>query len=258
MEIKDQLNRSLLINKIPQHIVSLVPSQTELLVDLGLEDAVMGITKFCVHPNHLRKTKTIVGGTKNINFDKIADLQPDIIICNKEENTQEIVETFKNIAPVYVSDIISIQDNFRLILDFGRIFNLETKAKKLINNIKQRLEDFNSYIASKPHLKVVYFIWKEPWMVVGNGTFINGLLKLNRFENVFQNQNRYPKIDLKSLQHLNIDIILLSSEPYPFKQKNIEEIQQYTNAKILLVDGEYFSWYGSRLLKAFKYFKTLH
>lgn len=257
MKIVDQLHRKLLFTKTPQRIISLVPSQTELLVDLGLEDYLIGITKFCAHPKHLKKEKTVVGGTKNIHIDKIKELNPDIIICNKEENTQEIVAQCKNIATVYVSDILTVEDNLEFILDMGNIFNVSPKSENLVNEITQKQIDFKKFIANLPLKKVAYFIWKDPWMVAGNNNFINELLKLNRFENVFQNLDRYPEIDISSLQSRNLDLVLLSSEPFPFKEKHIKELQQYTSAKIILVDGEYFSWYGSRLTKSFEYFKTL-
>lgn len=257
MKIIDQLDRKLLFTKTPKRIISLVPSQTELLVDLGLEDSLIGITKFCVHPKHLRQEKTIVGGTKNIHLDRISELNPDIIICNKEENTQEIVAKCEEVANVYVSNILTVEDNLQFILDMGSVFNKSAKAKNIVTIMKRKQKDFENFIADIPLKKVAYFIWKAPWMVAGNNNFINELLKLNRFENVFQNLDRYPEIDISSLQNLNLDLILLSSEPFPFKEKHIKELQEYTNAKIILVDGEYFSWYGSRLIKAFEYFKKL-
>lgn len=257
MKITDQLNRTLTFSETPKRIVSLVPSQTELLVDLGLKNSLVGITKFCVHPNHLRKEKTIVGGTKNIHLNKIKALNPDIIICNKEENTQEIVESCEKIAPVYVSDILTIKDNLQFIIDVGKIFNLSAKAEKLVNEIQQKQKEFESLIKDKSLQKVAYFIWKAPWMVTGNNNFINEILKINRFQNVFKHLDRYPEIEISSLQNLDLDLVLLSSEPYPFKEKHIKELQQHTSAKIILVDGEYFSWYGSRLVKAFDYFEQL-
>ena len=112
--MQDQLGTQHTFEKTPLRIVSLVPSQTELLYDLGLEDNIVGITKFCVHPFHFKATKTIVGGTKTIKFDKIKALQPDIIICNKEENTKEIVEELSQICPVWVTDILMIEDNLQM------------------------------------------------------------------------------------------------------------------------------------------------
>lgn len=256
ISFKDQLNRELLFEKRPQRIISLVPSQTELLVDLGLENQLVGVTKFCVHPKHLKKSKTIVGGTKNIKIEKIKILNPDIILCNKEENTEEIVGECSKICPVHISDIYTIEGSLELINMYGNLFDCTNKSNQLIDSINSQLTKFQLFIKNKKKLKVTYFIWKKPWMVVGNKTFINYLLKLNNFENKFQHKERYPKIDLKELQDL--DYIFLSSEPYPFKQKDIEELKEKTNCKnIIIVDGEYFSWYGSRLIKAFDYFKKL-
>ena len=254
---KDQIGRKLQFEETPKRIICLVPSLTELLVDLGLEDAIVGVTKFCVYPTHLRKFKTVVGGTKNINIDKIIALQPDIILCNKEENTQEIVSECSKIAQVYVSDIYTIKDTLEIVNWFGEIFNCEEKAIEINTKLHQLLENFKVFIKDKKTLKVAYLIWKNPWMVAGNKTFINHLLLLNKFENVFAEQDRYPEIELKNLEN-NADLILLSSEPYPFKEKHISEIKEYSKtSKIILVDGEYFSWYGSRLLKSFDYFRGL-
>ena len=126
MQLTDQLGIQHTFDTQLIRIVSLVPSQTELLYDLGLEDNIVGITKFCVHPVHFKATKTIVGGTKNVKFDKIKALQPDIIICNKEENTKEIVEELSAICPVWVTDIYTIEDNLQMISDFGQLFNKRT------------------------------------------------------------------------------------------------------------------------------------
>jgi iron complex transport system substrate-binding protein len=257
MEYKDQLQRTVSFSKKPTRIVSLVPSQTELLVDLGLENELVGITKFCLHPSRLRKEKTIVGGTKNINIDKIRQLNPDIIICNKEENTKEIINTLKVIAPIWISDIYSIDDSIQMILQLGEIFNAEIKANKISLKIKKEQDLFLNYIQNKEKKTCAYLIWKNPYMIAGRNTFINELLQLNNFENLLKDKDsRYPEVDLKDLK--NIDLILLATEPYPFKEKDRKEIEKKLNVKVILVDGEYFSWYGSRLIKSFKYFKTLH
>ncbi len=258
MKIKDQLYNTLIFDTYPKRIISLVPSQTELLVDLGLEEQILGITKFCVHPKHLKSKKTIVGGTKQVNYQKIEALQPDIIICNKEENTKEIVETLQKLAPTYVSDIYTISDVERLFEDFGLLFNKEFEANKLIEELQFNLSNFKNFSKDKPQKKVAYFIWANPWMVAGGNNFINEMLSLNNYQNVFQNTPRYPEIELHKLSELDVDLILLSSEPYPFKKKHAAILHQYTNADIEFVDGEFFSWYGSRLLKSFDYFKTLH
>lgn len=260
MEFKDQMNRVFELNKTPKRIISLVPSQTELLFDLGLNDAIVGITKFCVHPIHLRKEKTIIGGTKDIKIDKIKSLNPDIILCNKEENTKEIVEACEQIAPTHVSDIFTLDDAKELILQYGSLFNCKKQALNINSELDAKIYTFKEFIKKKKETSVAYFIWRSPWMVAGNTTFINHLLKLNKFKNIYDAKERYPEINLTNIVlDGNPDLVLLSSEPYPFKDKHIEEIRAHTkHSKIILVDGEMFSWYGSRLLKAFDYFIDLH
>ena len=256
----DDLGTVHTFNEVPQRIISLVPSQTELLVDLGLESKIVGITKFCIHPNDLRKKKAIVGGTKKVNYDKIKALKSDVIICNKEENTLEIVENLRAICIVWVTDVITIEDNFKMISDFGNLFDCVEAAQNLESKLTSALSDFTKCIENKPVQKVAYFIWKNPYMVAGSNTFINELLKLNKLENIFANQSRYPEIDFEKInEKADLDFVFLSSEPYPFKEKDILEIKPFSQAaKIILVDGEMFSWHGSRLLKALDYFKELH
>lgn len=247
------------IDKKYKRIISLVPSQTELLIDLGLEENIVGITKFCTHPEHLVRTKTIVGGTKNIKIDRIKNLQPDIILCNKEENTKEIVEACQQIAFTHVSDIFTLTDSLELISLYGSFFEKQVEAKKMINKLESKIIDFKKFIENKKSRKVAYFIWRNPWMVAASNTFINHLLELNKFDNVYANAKRYPEVNIKDILKKKPELILLSSEPFPFKEKHITEIKEHTsNSTPILVDGEYFSWYGSRLLKAFDYFKELH
>lgn len=257
MIFTDQLHRKIYLTKTPSRIISLVPSQTELLVDLGLEEKIVGVTKFCVHPSHLRKQKTVVGGTKQVHFDKIRQLDPDFIICNKEENTQEMVATLEAIAPVWISDIENISDCLAMIQSFGAIFSKEAKAKTIIENIHKEWTAFEQEMVTKSLVRTAYLIWKDPYMAAGNNTFIHKMLELNRFENIFLESNkRYPEIQIEELKPA--ELILLSSEPYPFKQNHIDELtEKIGHKKILLVDGEYFSWYGSRLVKAFDYFRNL-
>ena len=240
-------------------IVSLVPSQTELLHDLGIEDQVVGITKFCVHPYHYKSTKQVVGGTKNIKIDKIKALKPDIILCNKEENTKEIVEACQEICEVHLSELYTIQDTLELIKYYGERFNTRTRAANISEKINRNLNDFKIYIKDKPIIKVAYFIWRNPWMVAANQTFIQHLLELNNFENIYANLNRYPEVDINKIQQEgDPEIVMLSSEPYPFKDEHAFEIGRVAHHhKTIFVDGEYFSWYGSRLIKAFNYFKSV-
>ncbi len=259
----DQLGTIHTFDTTPKRIVSLVPSQTELLFDLGLEDSIVGITKFCVHPFHFKSTKKIIGGTKKVHYEKIKSLHPDIIIANKEENTPEIVAELSAICPVWVTDIITIDDSLQMITDFGELFNKRTEAQKWNNKIHFAWQDFQNFMTDKPVRKAAYFIWANPYMVAGGNTFINELLRLNKFENIYDNhpnyEGRYPEVIIENMrQEGDPDLILLSSEPFPFTDEHAFELGRYTHhAKTVFVDGEMFSWYGSRLFKAFDYFKKI-
>jgi len=257
--IQDQLHRTIHLDRVPKRIVSLVPSQSELLCDLGLEDYIVGITKFCVHPGHLKNSKVIIGGTKEVNYSKIKALNPDIILCNKEENALHMIEDLEAIAPVHISDIFTLEDSLDLIMSYAELFSCEAKAVAIKEEINFNLMDFQKYIATKPIHRVAYFIWRKPWMVAANNTFINYLLELNKFENVYSGLERYPEIDLNELAlQTNLDYVFLSSEPFPFKEVHALELEELLqDSKTIFVDGEYFSWYGSRLRKAFEYFKDL-
>ncbi len=255
--ITDQVNNFLYFSTPPKRIVSLVPSLTELLVDLGLEEYIIGVTKFCVHPSHIRKTKTIVGGTKNIKLDKIKDLAPDFILCNKEENNQEIVETCQRLAPTYVSDIYTLEDVYSLIKDLGDIFEIHEACENMNQQLYSLYHIFQKECSSTTQVPVAYFIWKSPWMVAGNQTFIHHMLSLCNFRNVFERTSRYPEIAMDEIPE-ETKLLLLSSEPFPFSEKHTSEIKEsHPTKKIVIVNGEYFSWYGSRLLKAIDYFKRL-
>lgn len=257
--LTDQLGRVHTFATTPIRIISLVPSQTELLYDLGLEVSIVGITKFCVHPPHLRSVKKIVGGTKQVDVDKIRLLNPDIIICNKEENTAAIVSELATIAVVWVTDIITLDDNNEMILQFGQLFNRRIEAQKWIDKIGFAYSNFKNFMRDRPYKKTAYFIWRAPYMVAGSDTFINEMLALNHFDNIYGGQGRYPEVVLQEIRHEgDPELLLLSSEPYPFKEQHAFEIGRYTHhAKTVFVDGEMFSWYGSRVFKAFDYFKQL-
>jgi ABC-type Fe3+-hydroxamate transport system substrate-binding protein len=257
MLVKDQLNRSLNLPNVPKRVISLVPSQTELLVDLGLEASVVGVTKFCVHPKHLRKTKTVVGGTKKVHLNRIAELEPDLILCNKEENTKEMVEALRSIAPVHLSDIISLESALELIEMYGEIFRVREASSELVNGIIAERQKFkHNQIQTKRN--VAYFIWKDPWMVAAKDTFINHMLSEAGFINVFASEYRYPEIPLNDPRLQEAESIFLSSEPFPFKQLHVDAIKsRFPDKEVRVVDGEMFSWYGSRLLKAYTYFAAL-
>jgi len=245
-------------------IVSLVPSQTELLFDLGLNEEVKAITKFCVHPKAWFKSKTRIGGTKNVNVELIKKIKPDLIIANKEENVKEQVEELAKRFDVFVTDVNNLADAMSMIRDIGALTGKTTRALSIATQIEKKFQKLSESIADKQKIKVAYLIWQNPYMAVGGYTFINSMMQYCGLENIFTNVERYPEIRLEDLQSSkpgkrNYDLILLSSEPYPFKEKQRQEIQlKLPSKKIMLVDGEMFSWYGSRLLKAADYFRDLY
>lgn len=254
MIVKDQMNREVRLVDFPKRIVSLVPSQTELLYDLGLEDRVVGITKFCIHPESWFRNKARVGGTKKINFEAIGALNPDLIIGNKEENTESDIKILSELYPVWMSDISTFSDALEMIKSIGEITQTENQANQLIQEIEINFAHLKSELTSK---KVLYFIWENPFMVVGKSTFIDELLYKIGFKNCV-NSERYPDFTEEQLIALKPDFIFLSSEPYPFKEEHIEHYEKlFPNAQVFLVDGEYFSWYGSRLKAVPSYFQEL-
>jgi ABC-type Fe3+-hydroxamate transport system substrate-binding protein len=242
----------------PKRIISLVPSQTELLHNLGLEEETVGITKFCVHPAPWFKTKTRVGGTKTVRMELIAGLNPDLVIANKEENVKEQVEELAKHYPVWVTDVNSLDEALQMITDIGELTGKQSQAKILTQNISSAFKEFGELQPPNPKLKTAYLIWQKPYMTVGGGTFINDMLSRCGFNNIFSAKTRYPETTIAELKAAGCKLLLLSSEPYPFKQKHINELTaQLPGCRILLADGEYFSWYGSRLLKTPAYFKEL-
>lgn len=255
-EINDQTGKKVVLKVYPpKKIISLVPSQTELLHDLGLNEEVAGITKFCVHPQSWFKSKERVGGTKQVNLEKIFHLEPDIVIANKEENVKEQIDQIEKFAPVYVSDVNNLNDAISMINDIGMLTGTQEKAKMIAENVQHSFSTLET--VTRNH-NACYLIWRNLYMTVGSDTFIHDMLNRCGFKNVYANEQRYPTITLEELKRKNVELILLSSEPFPFKAKHAEEIKAILpHVKILMVDGEMFSWYGSRLIYAAQYFKEL-
>ena len=252
----DQLHRQVQILSPPKRIISLVPSQTELLFTLGLDKEVVGITKFCVHPREQFKSKPKIGGTKQVKPDVIHQLQPDLIIANKEENDREQVEKLAQQFPVWVSDIHNLEDALKMINAIGEITSTVASANRIVTNINQGFSKLHT-LQQHP-ISCAYLIWNNPWMVAGGDTFINNMLEKAGFQNVFSNLKRYPEISKKQLQAAAPEAILLSSEPFPFREKHFQGFAEVCpDAVINLVDGELFSWYGSRLLHSASYFLNL-
>lgn len=249
----DQLSRLVEISFPPKRIISLVPSQTELLYDLGLEEEVVGVTKFCIHPHQWFKEKEKVGGTKNFWLDTIDELNPDLIIGNKEENYKEGIAELSKKYPVWMSDISDVDSALEMIRLVAQITDRAERGNKIITSINDAFEKLPTFKLQR----VLYLIWHEPWMAAGKGTFIDSMISKLGWINAVE-EFRYPVLGEEQLRELNPDIVLLSSEPYPFKESHLTSIQDFfPHASVHLVDGESFSWYGSRMIQAPAYFATL-
>jgi ABC-type Fe3+-hydroxamate transport system substrate-binding protein len=254
--VKDQMGFSIAVPARIERIVCLVPSITELLCDLGLQDKIVGITKFCVHPESCYQSKVRIGGTKDFDIEAIRLLNPDIIIANKEENQKDLLITLKKYFPVWISDIETTEQALEMIEMLGVVFKRTIEANDMIKKINFNFDRIES---PDKEIYAAYLIWKKPYMSINSNTYIHHLLDKCGIKNVFSaSPSRYPKISEELLQKSKPDVIFLSSEPYPFKEKHFAELQEICpNARIFLVDGEMFSWYGSRMLKAPVYLNKL-
>ncbi len=249
--IQDMMERTINLPEYPQRIISLVPSQTELLYDLGVGERVVGITKFCIKPQHWYNSKPRIGGTKNVNHEKVNELHPDLIIANKEENTKEDIEKLSEKYPVWVSDINNYKEALISIQSIANICGCSKKGEELVKEIEKRRKKYKRLHVQTKQQKVLYLIWRNPWMTVGTQTYIHSILTELGYKNVV-GAGRYPVLTDEELKKLSPDVVFLSSEPYPFKEKHIAEIQNLLpESNIKLVDGELYSWYGSRLLHTF-------
>lgn len=251
----DQLGYSIKLTKVPQRIVSLVPSQTELLFDLKLGDKIIGITQFCVHPKEKLENLPRIGGNKRFLFDKIAKLQPDLIIGNKEVNYLEGIETLRQNYPVWLSEVKTLEDMYQLISELADMFACSDEGQCIIQKIQA---EFTKLPQVQSPISAAYFVWRKPWMVAANNTFIDHMLTRAGFHNAFSHFSDYPKITFEQLETAQPQVILLTSEPFPFKEKHIEELKSVSpKSDILSVDGQLFSWFGSRIQYAPRYFQNL-
>lgn len=251
ISVKDQVGNSIELKEPPTRIVSLVPSQTELLYYFGLEEETIGITKFCIHPAKWFQTKERIGGTKKLDLEKIRKLNPQLIIANKEENTKEEIEVLAKEFPIYISDVNTVQDAYEMIKHLGLLCGKEQVAVDLIDEIQEGFAEIKQV-----NKRVLYFIWREPYMVCGSSNFIHSILKEIGLYNVIS-EERYIEISSEKIRDLQADVIFLSTEPFPFKEEHIKEMQELSDAEIKIVDGELFSWYGSRMLLMKDYFNQL-
>lgn len=253
--LTDQLGNEVNLPSIPTRIISLVPSQTELLHHLGLHREVLAITKFCVHPASWHRTKERIGGTKNIHIDRILEMEPDLVLASKEENIREQVESLGAKVPIYTSDVKDLPSALQMITDVSTIVGKEEEGAKLVKGIELEFSTLPFYHQYEP---AAYLIWNDPMMSIGGDSFINAMMHEAGFKNVFANTNRYPEITLEDLRNSSCKYLFLSTEPFPFNNDHLQYFQEnLPGVQVMLVDGEMFSWYGSRMLKAPAYFMEL-
>lgn len=242
-QMTDQMGRTVTLTKVPRRVISLVPSITEYLIDLGVN--VVGRTKFCVHPAEEVRAIPVIGGTKNFRMETIVRLNPDLIVGNKEENYKEGIDALEKRYPVWMSDVSTLADASEMMRQLGDVLDFANQANEWIIRTEQKLESLQSGRSGR----VLYLIWYKPWMGVGPHTFIHSILTHLGYQNTVQ-QARYPELPEEEIVALHPDEILLSSEPYPFDENHRERLQLLCpNARISLVNGEAFSWYGSRIAK---------
>lgn len=259
IRLYDQTGHEVVLNHQPKRIVSLVPSKSEYLWELGLQHELVGITKFCIHPDHMFRTVPRIGGTKNVNLQKLESLNPDLIIANKEENTQSDIEYLREHFPVYTSDIIQLDEAFGMLTDIGQLTGKSDKALEIAETTRQNLATVKGIAKGR---KVVYLIWQDPYMAAGGNTFIDTLLQHCGFNNVFASIPRYPQLQLTDIANSGANYLFLSTEPFPFTEKHIQNLKQdwhqlfpSQTITIRIADGEAFSWYGSRLMHFHEYIR---
>lgn len=254
LRFTDQIGNKIEFEEYPKRIVSLVPSQTELLFDLGLQGEVIGITNFCVHPREQFLRKTRIGGTKSPDIPKIKALKPDLVIANKEENNRKDVDEIASFCQVWTSDVSNLEEALQMIKQVGALTGKADAGSALAKQIEFKFE----VLSNSKRQNVVYLIWKKPYMAAGNDTFIHHMLMQAGWNNLIESP-RYPEVSIQELKRLEPDVLLLSSEPYPFKAKDVAELSQILpQTRVMLVDGELFSWYGSRLLQTPDYINGLN
>lgn len=260
-QFTDQMDRRITVAKQPERIVCLVPSITELLFDLGLGDRVVGVTRFCVHPKTAREKATNIGGTKKLHLNRIDALKPDLIIGSKEENTRAEIEHLWSKYPVWMSDVESVDDGIKMIRELGGVCRVSERANNIADKIEKGFKSLQSTLA-EPEISVAYLIWYNPIMVSGRANFITDVLHSAGWKNAFETgdysgSDRYPTVSMDDLRNANPDMVMLSSEPFPFTEKHLQEFEKELNCPAILVDGELFSWYGSRMLKMPMYLNKL-
>lgn len=242
-------------------IVSLVPSITELVVDLGLGEKLVGRTKWCVHPKPFIDAVPAIGGTKKINLEKLRALDPTHVIVNIDENTREMVDAMAEVVPNFiVTHPINPRDNLDLYRLIGGIFGRSAKSEIICGRFEESYRELTELAKPLPALRVLYLIWKNPWMTVSRDTYIARTLELIHWETTGSADARYPDVTMSADLLAGVDLVLFSSEPYAFTDEDIDAFAttyECPREKLLRIDGEMTSWYGSRAIQGMRYLGEL-
>lgn len=263
MNLTDSLGQTHIPVQGGARIVSLVPSLTELLCDLGLSAQVVGRTGFCIHPRGVVQAIPKVGGTKDVNVEKIRRLQATHLLVNIDENEKPTVEQLAQFVPhVIVTHPLGPLDNLPLYRLLGGIFGVMPRAQQLCHEFELALARLQAGMTPTdgvppPLQRVLYLIWKDPWMSIGQDTYIARMLSLINWQQQAPGPQRYPAFDWDGVALDGIDRILLSTEPYRFHQAHVDELAAQLGKSVQLVDGEMLSWYGSRAIAGLGYLQSL-
>ncbi|MCB0833744.1 MAG: ABC transporter substrate-binding protein [Bacteroidetes bacterium] len=256
-ELVDALGRHVRFDRPPTRVVSLIPSITESLFELGLESSVQGVSKYCIYPAGLTDGKRKVGGQKNPDFQAIEEINPDLIILNREENKPDHIRKLGEKYPIWVTYPRQFLDTLALLRDLGGIFGVSVDDYQ--SEIRAGVEALHLEAAQR--CRVLYLIWRNPWMSINGDTFIHDVLKLHGLDNVFaEHPERYFEVSVDEIISKNPEMIILPDEPYRFLKKHIAEfgdlpIQAVASGRVFLADGTYFCWYGTRSARTSSYIR---
>lgn len=248
--MQDHLGRQVDLPKVAQRIVSLCPSITETLFHLGVGERIVGRTRFCVRPPEVVHHARVVGGTKQVDVGRVRALCPDLVIAQKEENTREVVEALAQFVPVFVGDVETWDDGLRLIDDLGTVTGSVPAALRLERAVREAFVN----VPRADGVRVAWLIWRNPWMAAGAGTYLDDLLQRAGFVNICARvgESRYPQTTPEELRERGVQVVFLSSEPYPFKESHARELGAQlagAHVHVLCADGE-LSWYGAGMVRA--------
>ncbi|MBW7925144.1 MAG: ABC transporter substrate-binding protein [Burkholderiaceae bacterium] len=237
-------------------IVSLVPSLTELLCQLGLREQLVGRTGFCIHPRDALRDVPRVGGTKDVDIERVRALAPTHVVVNVDENEKPVVDRIAELGPeIVVTHPITVDDNLALIESFGERFDVHAVAQRIADRQREAVHRVGTRRFAP--VDVLYLIWKDPWMSIGRETFIAHMLAAVGLRSVVtEAQPRYPQVDDPSIDARGACVVLLSSEPYRFLERHrlaLQRASARSTPMFATIDGEMTSWYGTRAIDGLHY-----